>query len=262
MDEATLFKFGKWVEDGRFHPTDEKFPLKGTWSGSRDCFWYEATLFKFRKCMDWRVPHQGLTIPPKHSIMSIVWCLSSRENLVQISVIITEIDAPDVHLMTSREWTSGFDFWSCGQLCMTVMHLPTKFGTDTFIQSGVIDIFRNSRWRPPPSWIFNICEFGHSVVLIVRCFSSIPNLVQISVIVTEIDAILFPTFIWWRHENKLPVSTFGHVVIVTCMAVTHPPTNFGAKISISSPELLTFFRNSRWRPPPSCFPRYVNLAIP
>ena len=32
--------------------------------------------------------------------------------------------------MTSRELTSGFDLWS-----------RVKFGTDIFIQSGVIDIF-------------------------------------------------------------------------------------------------------------------------
>jgi len=50
--------------------------------------------------------------------------------------------ASDFHLMTSLELTSGFDFWSRGHLCMAVMHLPMKFGTDIFIQSGVIDIFR------------------------------------------------------------------------------------------------------------------------
>jgi len=43
--------------------------------------------------------------------------------------------------MTSRELTSGFDFWSHGHLRMAVMHLPVKFGADTFIQCGVIDIF-------------------------------------------------------------------------------------------------------------------------
>jgi len=42
--------------------------------------------------------------------------------------------------MTSRESTSGFDFWSGGHLCMAVMHLPIKFGADNFIQPGVIDI--------------------------------------------------------------------------------------------------------------------------
>jgi len=41
--------------------------------------------------------------------------------------------------MTSRELTSGFDFWSRGHLRMAMMHLHIKFGAD--IQSGVIDIF-------------------------------------------------------------------------------------------------------------------------
>jgi len=44
--------------------------------------------------------------------------------------------------MTTRELTSGFDFWSRGHLCMAVVHLPVKFGAYIFIQSGVIDIFR------------------------------------------------------------------------------------------------------------------------
>ena len=44
--------------------------------------------------------------------------------------------------MTSRELTSGFDFWSRGHLRMAVMHLPVKFGAVIFIQCSVIDIFR------------------------------------------------------------------------------------------------------------------------
>jgi len=43
--------------------------------------------------------------------------------------------------MTSRELTSGFDFWSRGHLRTAVMHLPIKFSADIFIQSGVMDIF-------------------------------------------------------------------------------------------------------------------------
>jgi len=43
--------------------------------------------------------------------------------------------------MTSRELTSGFDFWSRGHLRMAVMHLPVKLGANIFIQSGVINIF-------------------------------------------------------------------------------------------------------------------------
>ena len=46
----------------------------------------------------------------------------------------------DVHLMTSRELTSGFDFWSRGHVRMAVVHLRIKFGVDIYIQSRVIDI--------------------------------------------------------------------------------------------------------------------------
>jgi len=49
--------------------------------------------------------------------------------------------ASDIHLTTSRELTSGFDFWSRGHLRMPVMLLPIKFGAYIFIQSGFIDIF-------------------------------------------------------------------------------------------------------------------------
>jgi len=43
--------------------------------------------------------------------------------------------------MTSRELTSGFNFWSRGHLYMALVRLPMKSGADIFIQSGVIDIF-------------------------------------------------------------------------------------------------------------------------
>jgi len=51
--------------------------------------------------------------------------------------------AYDFHLITSREFTSGSDFWSRGHLRMAMMHLSVKFSasTDIFIQSGVIHIF-------------------------------------------------------------------------------------------------------------------------
>ena len=80
-------------------------------------------------------------------------------------------------------------------LRMAVMHLPTNFCANSSIQFGVIDIFRNPRWRPPPSWIFSLCEFDHTSVLIMQYLCSVPNLVQISVIVTEIDAHMIQTFI-------------------------------------------------------------------
>jgi len=49
--------------------------------------------------------------------------------------------ASDFHLMTSRELTSGFKFWSRGHIRMVAMHLPIKFGADIFIWSRVIGIF-------------------------------------------------------------------------------------------------------------------------
>jgi len=47
--------------------------------------------------------------------------------------------APDIHLMTSPELTSGF-VWSAGHFRMAVVHLPINFGVDICIQSRVIDI--------------------------------------------------------------------------------------------------------------------------
>jgi len=75
-------------------------------------------------------------------------------------------------------------------LCKTFLSCPK-----------LLTFFRNSRWRPPLSWIFSLCEFGHSGVLIVWYLCSVPIFVQISVVVTEIDALMLLTFIWWRHAN-------------------------------------------------------------
>jgi len=40
--------------------------------------------------------------------------------------------------MTSRELTSGFDFWSFGYIHIAVIHVPTTFGTNSSIQFGVL----------------------------------------------------------------------------------------------------------------------------
>ena len=49
--------------------------------------------------------------------------------------------ASDLHLMTSRELTSGFDFWSCGHLRVAVCIFPYNLMQDIFMQFKVIDIF-------------------------------------------------------------------------------------------------------------------------
>jgi len=68
----------------------------------------------------------------------------------------------DTLLFPTFDWwrhsTSGFS-WSRGRLYMAVMHLLTKFGANIFIQSANINMFRNSTWRPPPSWILMINVF-------------------------------------------------------------------------------------------------------
>jgi len=59
-----LFKFGKWVEYSRVHPRAS--------SGSRDRFWDEATLFKFRKCIDYGECHiRGLKFLSKTDGVSV-----------------------------------------------------------------------------------------------------------------------------------------------------------------------------------------------
>ena len=96
--------------------------------------------------------------------------------------------------MASRELASGFDFWSRGHLRMAVMDLLIKFCAYILSSPELLTFFRNPRWQPP-SWIFSLCKFGHSGVLIGWYLCSVPNLVQIYVIVTEIDEIMLLTFI-------------------------------------------------------------------
>ena len=128
--------------------------------------------------------------------MLTVWYLCSVPNLVQI-ICYSHCDRRtyDVHLMTSRELTSGFEFWSPGHMRMAVMHLRVKFGADIFIESGVIDIFPKFKMGPPPSWIFRLCEFGYSGVLTVWYLCSVTNWVKIYAMVTEIDALMLQMFI-------------------------------------------------------------------
>ena len=53
--------------------------------------------------------------------------------------ILTEIE-PFRSQHSFDDVTFSFDVWSCGHLHMAVMHHPTKFDADIFIQSGVVDI--------------------------------------------------------------------------------------------------------------------------
>ena len=85
--------------------------------------------------------------------------------------------ASDFNFMTSRELTSGFDFWSRGHLRIAVMHRPIKFGADIFIHSAVIDVFSEIQDGGSCHLGYSGCEFGHYGVLTVWYLSSVPNLV-------------------------------------------------------------------------------------
>jgi len=74
----------------------------------------------------------------------------------------------------------------------------------------LLKFFQNSRWQPPLSWIFRLCEFDHSAVLIVWYLSSVPNLVQ-TVIATEINFECMALFATMRYINLLFTFTSTHL---------------------------------------------------
>jgi len=120
--------------------------------------------------------------------------------------------APGIHLMMSRELTSGFDFSSAGHLRMAVVHLPINIGVDICIQSRVIDISLKFKMAAAAIldfqfiWISPFRRVDRVVFMFCAKFDS-------NICYSHWDRHMLQTFIWWRHANLLSVSTFGHVVI-------------------------------------------------
>ena len=147
--------------------------------------------------------------------------------------------APDIHLMTSRELTSGFDFWSAGHFRMAVVHLLINFGVDICIQSRVIDIFRNPRRRPPPSWIFKSCKFGTFVTYYMgRCTTATVLELYIkfgsNIRDSHWDQHTYAPDIHLMTSRELTSGfdfwSAGHLRT----AVVHLPINFGVDIPVQS----------------------------
>jgi len=119
-------------------------------------------------------------------------CYSLRDRRTYASVI---------HLMTSRELTSGFDFWSRGHLRMAVMHLPIKCGAYIFIQSRVIDIFPKFKMAAAAildcqvMWIWSFRRVDSLVFVLCTKFGS-------NIGYSHWDRHTYPSDLhWWGHAN-------------------------------------------------------------
>ena len=146
------------------------------------------------------------------------------------------IYASDFHLMTSRELTSVSTF---GHVVISarlwcVFH---KICCGKILSSPeLLTFFWNSKWQQP-SWIFRLCEFGHSGMLMAWYLCFVPNMVQISVIVTE-HLSFRPSFDDVTRINfRFRLLSRGHL----CMAVMHLPMKSGADIFIQS-GVIDIFR--------------------
>jgi len=134
--------------------------------------------------------------------------------------------------MTSRELTSGFDFLSRGHLRMALMHLPVIFGAYILSSPELLTIFRNSRWRLLPSWIFRLWEFGHSDVLLVWHLCSVQNVLKYTQWLLRSTHLCFKRLFddVTRINFRFQLLVTGHMR----MAVLHLPLKFGADIFIQS----------------------------
>ena len=60
----------------------------------------------------------------------------------------------------------NFHIWCNNYALCQILNTPTKFGEDRSNSNEMATDFRNSRWRPPPSWIFvNMHFWCNSCVL-------------------------------------------------------------------------------------------------
>jgi len=78
---------------------------------------------------------------------------------------------------------------------MAVMHLPINFVQIALSNSELMTFSEIQNGGHRHIGFSSHVNLAHSVMLKVWCLSSISNLLQISVIVTEIDALILYTFI-------------------------------------------------------------------
>jgi len=107
------------------------------------------------------------------------------------------IYASDIHLMTSCELTSGFEFSSRGHLRMAVMHFPIKFGANNLFQHlsyrpSCDDVTRiNFRfrlldtWSPPHSRDASYHKFGANICIQSRIIDIFPKLKMAAAVILD-----------------------------------------------------------------------------
>ena len=69
---------------------------------------------------------------------------------------------------------------------MTIFAWPWRILPPNLVQTSIsnpelLTFFRNSTWRPPPSWIFKLSKFCTFVMFTMWCLSSIRHLVRTDV---------------------------------------------------------------------------------
>jgi len=167
--------------------------------------------------------------------------------------------AADFHSMTSRAWSSVFDFSSRDHLRMAVKHLPIKFGADIFIQSGVIDIFPKLKMAADTildfqiMWIWPFRRVDSVVFVFCTKFG-------LNICYSHSDRRTYPSDLHLMRSRELTsgldISSRGHL----CMAVMHLRIKFGADIFIQS-GVIDFLEIQDGGCRHLEFSGYVNLTV-
>ena len=138
------------------------------------------------------------------------------------------------------------DIWLRGSTHIT---MPNFLEADGPSKSDILRFFKFSRWRTPPSWIFEIAKFYCLLGYRGSRRISMPNFVKIGQSVAKI--LRFFHFSRWRT----PLSWIFEIVNFYLVSVSGGPRRITVpnlvKIGRSAAEILRFFGFSRWPPPPS-----------
>jgi len=143
------------------------------------------------------------------------------------------------------------DFWNREILLAIEVQMVQMHQHPNFVKIGqsvakILRFFHFSRWRRPPSWIFEIVNFYLLMVSRVPSRITVPNFVKIGRSVKEI--LWFFECLKWPPPPSLifEVAKFYWILGYRRWSRISMP-NF-VKIGQSVAKILRFFHLSRWRP--------------